>query len=97
MSQMVKMLKKDAAIPLTVGAGFFQKLTTLLVYLVEQQSEEEIALLQTLASENKELPEPWMENIQTVMTLLNELEKSAESNGLMYETSIDEADDPTIQ
>ncbi len=95
MSQMIKMLKSDAMIPITIGAGFFQKLTSALIYLVDQHSEEEMKLLQTLMSENKELPEPWMENIQTLMVLLAELEKSAEANGFMYDQSLD--DDLTKQ
>lgn len=92
MSQTIKMLKKDAVIPINVGTGFFQKLNSMLIYLVEQQTEEEIKLFETLVKENKELPEPWMENMHTLIALLSELEKSADANGMMYDKSVDDED-----
>ena len=90
MSEMIKLLKKDALIPINVGTGFFQKLTSVMISLIEQQTEEEINTFRVLLDEKKDLPEPWMENIQTMIVLLSELEKSADDNGLMYEKSIDE-------
>jgi hypothetical protein len=87
----VKMLKKDALIPLQVGTGFVQKIQSMLMALVDERSPEDIEILQKLAQSGQELPEPWMEHIQVLMILLNELDKSAEANGMTVEKSVDDA------
>jgi len=99
MSQKIKMVKSDAVIPINIGAGFMQKLTSVLVSLADQQTEEEMLLLQKLMNEGKELPEPWMENIFTLIVLLKDIEMSAEKNGFTYEKTLDEidTDDVTTQ
>ena len=96
MSQKIKMIKSDAVIPVSIGAGFMQKLTAVLVSLADQQTEEEMLLLQKLMNEGKELPEPWMENIFTLMVLVKDIEISAEKNGFTYEKTIDEIDTDDI-
>jgi RIO-like serine/threonine protein kinase len=99
MSQKIKMVKSDAVIPINIGAGFMQKLTSVLISLADQQTEEEMLLLQKLMNEGKELPEPWMENIFTLIVLLKDIEMSAEKNGFTYEKTLDEidTDDVTTQ
>lgn len=90
MSSTVKMLKKDALVPITIGTGFIQKLQSMLMSLIADRTEEEINLLQQLAEQEQELPEPWMEHIQLLMVLLNELDASAQTNGFVIEKSVDE-------
>lgn len=92
MSQKIKMVKSDAIIPINIGAGFMQKLTSVLISLADQQTEEEMLLLQKLMNDGKELPEPWMENIFTLMVLLKDIETAAEKNGFTYEKTLDEID-----
>ena len=42
MSSTVKMLKKDALVPITIGTGFIQKLQSMLMTLLADRTEEEI-------------------------------------------------------
>ena len=86
----LKMLKKDAIIPLQIGSGFVQKIQSMLITLIDERSPEDIELLQKLAESGQEPTEPWMEHIQILMILLNELDKSAEANGMTVEKSVDD-------
>lgn len=85
----VTMIKKEAQIPLTVGSGFFQKIQQTLVALVAERSPEELDEFTELMKNQQELPESWMDNIVTLSTLVQEIEKSAIASGNTYEQSED--------
>lgn len=86
----VKMLKHDALIPIKFGTGFVQRLQSMMMSLASQRTEEEIQLFQKLLKEGQELPEAWMEHIETLSILLKEIDQSAEANGFIIEKSIDD-------
>lgn len=87
----VKMLKKDALIPITVGSGFFQKLQSVLLYLTEERTDEELNLFKTLSEKGEEFPEPWMDHLYTMIVIIKELETAAELNNMIVNSSIDDA------
>jgi hypothetical protein len=87
----IKLLKKDAIIPVQIGAGFIQKLQSMLMSLVDERTEQELEIFKKLAENGQELSEPWMEHVQLLMILLNEIDKAAEANGFTYESSVDDA------
>lgn len=87
----IKVIKKDALIPLQVGTGFLQKIQSVLLALVSERTEQELELYQKLATEQQEFPEPWMDNLHLLMVLISELDRSAEANGLTMEKDVDDA------
>ena len=86
----IKMLKKDAQVPIVVGAGFIQKLQSMLFALIAERTEDEMAVLQKLIEQGQEPAEPWMDHIQTLMALLNELDNAAIANGFTVDKEIDD-------
>jgi mannitol/fructose-specific phosphotransferase system IIA component len=90
MPSTIKMLKKDAQVPITVGAGFIQKLQSMLVAILADRTEEEITVLQNLIEQGQEPSEPWMDHVQILMSLLNELDNSAIANGLTIDKEVDD-------
>lgn len=90
-STTLKMIKKDASIPVTIGAGFFQKLQSVLLYLTEERTDEELNHFKTLSEKGEEFPEPWMDHLFTMIILTRELENAAESNNMTVNSSIDDA------
>jgi hypothetical protein len=82
----IKMMKGDAQISITFGTPFVQRLQTLLISLTEGRSEEELTTFQTLIQNQQELTEPWMENLKTLITLVREIEVTAEKSGFMIES-----------
>lgn len=87
----IKMIKKDAAIPITIGAGFFQKLQSILLYLTEEKTDEELVHFKTLSEKGEDFPEPWMDHLLTMIILTKELENAAELNNMIVNTSVDDA------
>jgi len=90
----VKMIKNDAIVPIELGAGFIQKLQGIMFSLVEDKTQEEIELFKTLSEKGEEMPEPWMEHVQTLYALLAAVQESAEKNGLVFDKSVDDISTP---
>lgn len=89
---LVKTIKKDAQIPVVIGAGFFQKLQQLLFSILENKSEEELNQYSEHVTKNEEFSEPWMDNLHTIVILLREIEMSAEKHQMVSESSVDDSD-----
>lgn len=74
----VKVIKSDAQIAITFGVPFIQKLQSLLLYLSEDKSLEELKAFQELTEKQEELTEPWMQHLYTMIMLIREIELTAE-------------------
>jgi hypothetical protein len=88
----IKMIKKDAAIQVTIGSGFMQKIQAIVVHMVNERTDEELAEFQRLAIAKEELTLDWMEHLSTMMLLMNEIESKAEEQGFTYEADITQLD-----
>jgi len=88
----IKMIKKDAAIQITVGSGFMQKIQAVVLYLVSDRTDEELAEFQRQAVAKEELTLDWMEHLSTMMLLMNEIETKAEEQGFTYDADVTELD-----
>lgn len=88
----IKMIKKDAAIQVTIGSAFIQKIQAIVVDMVNERTDEELAEFQRLAVAKEELTLDWMEHLSTMMLLMNEIESKAEEQGFTYEADISQLD-----
>jgi len=88
----IKMIKKDAAIQVTIGSAFIQKIQAIVVDMVNERTDEELAEFQRLAVAKEELTLDWMEHLSTMMLLMNEIETKAEEQGFTYEADISQLD-----
>jgi hypothetical protein len=88
----IKMIKKDAAIQVTIGSGFMQKIQAVVLYLVSDRTDEELAEFQRQAVAKEELTLDWMEHLSTMMLLMNEIETKAEEQGFTYDADVTQLD-----
>jgi hypothetical protein len=88
----IKMIKQDAAIQVTFGSGFIQKIQAIVVHMVNERTDEELAEFQRQAVAKEELTLDWMEHLSTMMLLMNEIEIQAEEQGFTYDADINQLD-----
>ena len=91
----VKMIKGDAQIQITVGTNFLKELQSLLFYLAKDATPESLEEYKRLAEAKEPFTEDWMTHITTISILIKELEGKAEEQGFIYEGEI--PDDPITQ
>jgi len=84
----IKMIKSDAAIQVTFGSAFIQKIQAIVVHMVNERSDEELAEFQRLAMAKEDLTLDWMEHLSTMMLLMNEIETKAEEQGFTYDADV---------
>jgi hypothetical protein len=82
------MIKKDANIQISFGSAFIQKVQAIIVHIVGERTDEELAEFQRLAVAKEELTLEWMEHLSTMMLLMNEIETKAEEQGFTYDADI---------
>jgi hypothetical protein len=88
----IKMIKKDAAIQVTIGSGFMQKIQAVVLYMVSDRTDEELAEFQRQAVAKEELSLDWMEHLSTMMLLMNEIETKADEQGFTYDADVTQLD-----
>ena len=88
----IKMIKQDASIQVTFGSGFIQKIQAIVVHMVNERTDEELAEFQRQAVAKEELTLDWMEHLSTMMLLMNEIEVQAEEQGFTYDADINQLD-----
>jgi len=86
------MIKSDAAIQVTFGSAFIQKIQAIVVHMVNERTDEELAEFQRLAVAKEELTLDWMEHLSTMMLLMNEIETKAEEQGFTFDADINQLD-----
>lgn len=82
----VKLLKNDAIVNIGIGAGFLQRIQQILLFILQDISQEKIEEYKQLLNEKKEMTEPWMEHITTISVLLRDIEIKADEQELSYES-----------
>jgi hypothetical protein len=88
----VTMIKKDAKVTITIGAGFIGELQKLLISFSADKSTEEIEEFKKLAESGKTPTKPWMNNVIVIAALLKEIEIEA-----MKQNQTFKEDDSVIQ
>jgi hypothetical protein len=88
----IKMIKSDAAIQITFGSAFIQKIQAIVVHMVNERTDEELTEFQRLAVAKEELTLDWMEHLSTMMLLMNEIETKAEEQGFTFDADINQLD-----
>lgn len=79
------MIKKDAEITVTIGAGMIQSLQSLLFMVLGSRTSEEISELTKCIDEKKEPTEPWAINSINVVRLLTRIEEIAKETDQIVE------------
>lgn len=90
----VKLIKKDAIVNITIGAGMIEKLVEVLSYFVKNIPSEKIddyhkqlEDYQKISNKEKEFSEDWMQPVTTLSILLQEVNKQAD---LQNQTIVEE-------
>jgi hypothetical protein len=84
----MKVFKSDAVVHLPIGTAFYLKLKDLLVFLMEDKTDEQIKEFETAIVEKKEITEDWMAHLFTVVLLIRALEDKAEVDGFLEEKDV---------
>jgi hypothetical protein len=89
----VTMIKSDAVISINIGSAYLKRVQKVLVQLISDKSEEELEEFKKAIQDEtlEELPEPWMENLLVINTLLRSIEHEAIKSGQTYEENIDDS------
>lgn len=87
------MIKSDAVISINIGSAYLKRVQKVLVQLISDKSEEELEEFKKAIQDEtlEELPEPWMENLLVINTLLRSIEHEAIKSGQTYEENIDDS------
>ncbi len=89
------MIKNDAVVTISIGSAFLKRVQKVMVQLISDRTDEEIEEFKKLIQDVtlEELPEPWMENLLIVNTLLRSIEQQAIASGQTYEKDVDDIDE----
>lgn len=79
----VQYIPKDAQIPIQIGSAFLQRLQKLLLFILEDKTDEDLAEL-TKHVTNQTIPEDsWMYHYQTLQILILTIEQTAIDKNLI--------------
>lgn len=83
------MIRKDAVIPIEIGAGFYSRLQQMLSFMVKEKTEEEIKAMQEALNANAADPESWHFHYETLLSLCQALDAKARDLNLTVSVPID--------
>lgn len=87
--QTVEMIRKDAIIPIEIGAGFYARLQQLLAFMVEDKTEEQIKEMQQALNSNAVNVDSWHYHYNTTLSLCQALDKQAQELKLTVTVPMD--------
>ena len=90
--QNIPVLRKDAVVPMEIGAGFVNKLYELSMFIVADKSDEQLEALNTAIKNGTTDNELWMKHYYTVLLLLKSIEEQAIAHKLVSYQSPNELD-----
>jgi len=85
----LEMIRKDAIIPIEVGAGFYSRLQQMLAFMVKDKTEEEIKAMQDALNAGVSTPETWHYHYDTLLSLCQALDSKARELNLTVSVPID--------
>lgn len=86
-NQSVEMIRKDALIPVTFGTGFYARLREVLMFTLQNHTQEEI-LEANKQIESGAITEDWVRHYETMVVLCKEIEKQASEHGMTYTSDL---------
>jgi len=81
----IAMIKKDAEVTVTIGAGMIQSLQGILFLVLGTRTKEEIDEITKCIDENRQPTEPWAVNSINVVRLLTKIEEIAKETDQIVE------------
>lgn len=79
---LVPHLKKDAVVSVNIGTGYITQLSAVIHHILANKTDKDVQRAQELINQNKPL-EPWMQSIQTLQLLIQEIFKQGEKQGMV--------------
>ncbi len=90
----IALIKKDAITSINVGTGFLSSLQKLLMFILENKTEEEINNYTNELSLHKSMTdqfsETWMDHLKVVSVLISTIEKQMIDEGKIEEKEIED-------
>lgn len=88
-SQKIKMLKKDAVLPINISTGFYLRCKAVANFLVEGKTSEEMATAYEKIKTEK-IDEAWIAHLETLLVLCAEFDKQANETNNIEEVTKEE-------
>lgn len=85
-------IKEDSLIEITVNGSFYGRVQQLIMFLVEELEPERIQEIFDKIN-NNQIDEPLVAHVQTMAVLMNEIERSANEQGKVDQTEIEDKSD----
>jgi hypothetical protein len=80
-------IKEDSIITIQVNGSFYSRVQHLIMYMLESLEPQKIQEIFEKIN-NDQIDEPLAAHIQTLVVLMNEIEREADSQGKIEETEI---------
>lgn len=74
-------IKKDALLSIKVGAGYLQRLQTLLINILDSKSEEELKRIEDMIRDGRSEEEKEIYDIETIFMIIKTIEDTAHNDG----------------
>ena len=87
--QTMELIRKDALIPVEIGAGFYSRLQQMLSFFVKDKTEEEIKEMQDALNAKTSTPETWHYHYDTLLSLCKALDAKARELSLTVTVPIE--------
>lgn len=85
----IKMIKKEAVINVPITTGLLQKLQQLIVFFVEDKTEEQLEQFKTIVqSSEKAFTEDWMQHLYIISSFVSVIENEAFKQGHTYDSEV---------
>lgn len=86
-TEKITFIKKNAVIPINIGASFISRLQQAMIFLTEDKTDEEVELFKK-SLETRSPLEGWMLHTETLALLIKEIEDSALNGGFTVEQEV---------
>jgi|Wag4MinimDraft_6_1082665.scaffolds.fasta_scaffold125261_1 hypothetical protein len=83
-------IKEDSIITIQVNGSFYARVQHLIMYMLESLEPQRIQEIFEKINSNQ-IDEPLAAHIQTLVVLMNEIEREADSQGKIEETEIEDS------
>lgn len=81
-------IKKDALIPIIIGASFISRLQQALIFITDDKTDDELEAFKKAMIDKTPL-DGWMLHCETLALLIKEIEDSAVNNGFTEDKEVE--------
>ena len=90
--QKIKIVKRDAILPISISTHFYLRCKAVASYLIEGKSKNEIEEAYNNIK-NKKIDKPWQAHLETMLVLCAEYDKQANLTGNVEEVTKEEIEE----